>query len=123
MKRNFAKNAKNPYQDYSMDKPNKVRIKAENAKYGNAILGFRKFGDQAWRFGHDNDKLHPVTIIEIAGVGKHELPTEKVTEYLAINDYKLRVLETDGFGFPTESYVVPISPLVQYCNGSEGFKE
>jgi len=121
--RNFGRNAKNPYQDYSKQKPCTVRIKAENAKYGNAILGFKKYGDQPWRFGHETEHLHPKTIIEISGVGKHEFETEKVQEYLLINDDRLKVLESNGFGFPTESYVVPISDLAQYCNGSQDFKD
>ena len=119
--RKFARNAKNPYQDYSIDKPNRVKIKAENVKYGNAILGYQKFNDMPWRFGHDVEKLNPDTIIEIAGVGSHTLPTAKVIEYLDLHDIDLRVIESDGFGFPTKSYVVPISPLVQYCNGSKAF--
>jgi len=121
-KRNFARNGKNPYQDYTKDKPCTVRIKAENAKYGNAILGFRKFGDTAWRFGHETEDLHPLTIITIAGIGKHELETKKVQEYLDLNDHRLRVLSGDGFGFFTESYVVPIHDLVYYCNGSQDFQ-
>lgn len=114
-------NPKNPYSDYVKDKANLVKINADNVKYGNVILGYKKFNDQPWRFGKDLEELNELTIIQIAGVGKHELPTAKVHEYLMLNDAKLRTMDSTGFGFPTSSYVVPIRDLVEYCTGSQEF--
>jgi hypothetical protein len=79
-------------------------------------MGFKKFGDSPWRWGKEPKDLHPLTIIEIETVGKIELPTLKVLQYLLIYDLDLRTTSGSGFGFQTESYIVPIKDLVDFCS-------
>lgn len=112
----FRKNPKNPYSDFFSDKPCKVKVKKAYMHTGNVVMGYKKFGDSPWRWGKELKDLHPLTIIEVETVGKFEVPTEKVLQYLALKDFNLVTISGSGFGFPTESYIVPIKDLVEFCD-------
>lgn len=107
----------NQYSDFSKEIPNLIKVTKKYKNSGNVCLGYAKNAGHwnPWRFGKHAFSLHPSTVIKIEGGNTFWLKTENVCNYLRLNKYSLRELETNKFkGLKTKSYIVKIEDLVNY---------
>ncbi len=121
-KKNKAKKAKKVSKkltgDFTTEKPNVIKVLKKYENKGTVLLGFA-LDNKAWRFGHDQSKIHPKTVISVENGALYELPTALIYAY--IHEMKPTWIMSKYGIFNSKAYQIQIHLLNEYCGQSVGY--
>ena len=104
--------------DFNTEKPNVIKVLKRYSNKGTVLLGFA-LDNKAWRFGHDQSKIHIKTVISVEDGAVYELPTALI--YAFIYEVKPNWIMSKYGIFNSKAYQVNIKDLVEYCGQSAGY--
>ncbi len=103
--------------DFNTEKPNVIKVLKKYENKGTVLLGFA-LDNKAWRFGHDQSKIHIKTVISVEDGAIYELPTALVHAF--IHEMKPNWIMSKYGIFNSKAYQIQIHLLNEYCMQSVG---